>query len=259
MDYTYQMAELNPDIYFLHCSGYKVRENMSTYFGRMYQMRYLTGIVAGLRTESDKIGYLAAFPIPEVVRGANAFALGVKSVNPQATVKLSWSHTWYDPALEQALAFELIDSGCDVIAQHQDTVSPQVAAQMRGVWSIGYNSPMGFFAPDSYLTAAIWNWTPFMIDQVQKVVDGTWVSTEYWGGVEDDVVRLDGITTNAAPGTQTAVDNALNSIKTGFTIFEGPIYDNEGNLRIPAGSKMTDAEKLSFDWLVDNIEGVIER
>ena len=258
MDYTYQMAVKYPNLYFFHCSGYKMRENMSIYFGRMYQIRYLTGIVAGLRTITNQIGYIAAFPIAEVVRGADAFALGVKSVNPEAIVKLRWSYTWYDSALEKQIAFELIDIGCDVIAQHQDTVSPQVAAQEKGVWSIGYNSPMGFFAPDAYLTGAIWNWGPYLIDQVRKIDNGTWAPSSYWGGIEDDVVRLDSLTENNAPGAQEAVNRAIENIKGGFDIFEGPLYDNEGALRVPEGIGLTDEEKLSLDWFVDNIEGRVD-
>ena len=123
----------------MHCSGYKTASNMGNYFGRIYQARYLTGMVAGKQTQSNIIGYVAAFPIPEVVRGIDAFTLGVKAVNPKAIVKVIWSNTWYDPAKEKQAALTLIDAGADVITQHQDTVGPQLAAEERGKWSIGYN------------------------------------------------------------------------------------------------------------------------
>ena len=252
-DYIYKMAEKYPDLYFFHCSGDITRENMSQYFGKIYQPRYLTGIVAGLRTQTNKIGYVAAYPIPEVIRGVDAFALGVKSVNPEAEIRINWSYSWYDPALEKDLALELIGLGCDVIAQHQDTVSPQVAAQEMGVWSIGYNSPMGFFAEDAYLTGAIWNWAPYMVDQVRNILNGTWSSSKYWGGIEDDVVRLDTLTKNVSPGAQEAVDSAYNALINGFNIFEGPIYDNEGTIRVPEGTALTDDEIWSLTWFVDNI------
>ncbi|MCD6546172.1 MAG: BMP family ABC transporter substrate-binding protein, partial [Thermotogae bacterium] len=158
MDATLMAAQEFPKIHFFHCSGYKTAENMTAYFGRMYQPRFLSGIVAGMMTKSNIIGYVAAHPIPEVIRGINAFALGVKLVNPRAKVKVVWTNTWYDPATEKEAALSLIDAGADVIAQHQDSPAPQQAAQERGVYSIGYNSDMSAFAPKAHLTAPIWNW-----------------------------------------------------------------------------------------------------
>lgn len=253
MNQTVIMAEKNPDVYFFHCSGNETRENMSAYFGKIYQVRYLTGIVAGLRTETNQIGYVAAHPIPEVIRGADAFALGVKSVNPDAVIKINWSHSWYDTGLEKALALELIRSGCDVIAQHQDSIMPQIAAEEEGVWSIGYNSPMGFFSPNAYLTGSLWNWESYMVGQVRAIENGTWKSSNYNGGLEDGVVLLEELTDNVAPGTHEVVDGAIRRIKDGFDIFEGPIYDNTGTLRVPEGKSLTDGEKLAMDWFTDNI------
>ena len=256
MGYTAEMAERNPDIYFFHCSGYMTSENMSAYFGRMYQMRYLTGIVAGLRTETNQIGYVAAHPIPEVRRGINAFALGVKSVNPDAVVNVIWTHSWLNTGLERDLAMQLIHAGSDVIAQHQDSLLPQIAAQEEGIWGIGYNSPMGFFSPTAYLTAAIWNWGPYMVDQVSQIIDGTWESSNYWGGFETGIVMLEELTDNVAPGTHEAVEEAMRHIRSGFDVFTGPIYDNMGNLRLHPRATMLDSEKLSIDWFVDNVREV---
>ena len=253
MDYTVKMAEKHPDVYFFHCAGYKTLPNLSTYFGRMYQIRYMSGIVAGMRTKTNKIGYIAAFPVPEVIRGANAFALGVKSVNPNAKIYLKWSNAWANLSQERALALDLLDEGCDVLAQHQDTVSPQIAAQDRGAWSIGYNSPMGAFAQNAYLTGALWNWGPYMIAQIQRIADGTWKSSQYWGGMEDDVIRLDALTKNVAPGTPEAVEEARRRILRGFDVFEGAIHDNAGRLRVPEGRTLSDEEKLTMDWFVDNV------
>ena len=253
MEYTAAMAEMNPDVYFFHCSGYMTRENMSAYFGRMYQMRYLTGIVAGLRTETNQIGYVAAHPIPEVRRGINAFALGVKSVNPNAVVNVIWTSSWLNTGLERELAMQLIQSGNDVIAQHQDSLLPQITTEEQGIWGIGYNSPMGFFSPNAYLTAAIWNWGPYMVDQVRQILEGTWVSSNYWGGVETGIVMLEELTGNVAPGTQEAVDEAMQRIIDGFDVFTGPIFDNAGGLRVLAGRTMPDSEKLAIDWFVDNV------
>lgn len=255
MGYTAQMAEMYPHVYFFHCSGNETRENMSVYFGRMYQARYLTGIVAGLRTETNKIGYIAAYPIPEVIRGVDAFALGVKRVNPDAKIYIKWSDTWIDHGIERELALRLLDEGCDVLAQHQDTISPQIVAQEQGAWSIGYNSPMGFFAKDAYLTGAVWDWAPYMIGQVQAIASGTWKSSDHWDGLKEGIVRLEPLTGNVAEGTQEAVNAAIQRILEGFDIFEGPVYGDDGQLRIPEGVVLTDEEKLSMDWYVDNIVG----
>lgn len=251
------LAKKYSDIYFINCAGMASGKNLANFFGRMYQVRYLTGIVAGLRTRTNKLGYVAAFPVPEVIRGANAFALGVKSVNPEAKIYIDWTHAWYDPGKARAFALSLIDRGCDVIAQHQDSVSPQVAAEERGVWSIGYHASMEFFAPNAYLTGASWNWAPYFINQVTMVQNGTWTPSNYWGGLEDDVVRLDPLTAHVAPGTQEAVNKAIAAIRKGFDIFVGPLHDNTGALRAPKGHTMTDDEKLSMMWLVDNIVGSV--
>ncbi|MCL4442351.1 MAG: BMP family ABC transporter substrate-binding protein, partial [Firmicutes bacterium] len=147
MDPTINVAKKYPNVVFMHCSGFKTAENVGTYFGRMYQARYLTGIVAGKTTKSNLIGYVGAYPIPEVVRGINAFTQGVRSVNPKAKVKVVWTNTWYDPAKEKEAGKTLLDAGCDVIAQHQDTPGPQQAAEEKGKFGIGYNSDMSKFAP----------------------------------------------------------------------------------------------------------------
>lgn len=258
MDYVEALSHEFPDVYFMHCSGYKTTKNMSSYFGRIEQMRYLAGIVAGMKTETNKIGYVAAMTIPECVRGANAFALGVKSVNPDAVVEIKWTNTWYDPTAEKAAAISLLDNGCDVIAQHQDTTAPQVAAEERGAFAIGYNSSTAFAAPGAYLTAPIWNWGSYFVQEVQKIIDGTWESSAFWGGWETGVVALDDLTELVAPGTEEAVDAAFEKIKNGFNVFSGPIYDNQGNLRIKEGEAASDEEQLNMMWLVDNIIGSVE-
>ncbi len=147
MDSMLKVAKKFPDVVFEHCSGFKPAKNMGNYFGRMYQARYLSGMVAGYMTKSNILGYVAAFPIPEVIRGINAFALGAQAVNPKAEVRVVWTKTWYDPATEKEAAKSLLDVGADVIAQHQDSPGPQEAAQEKGVYSIGYNSDMSKLCP----------------------------------------------------------------------------------------------------------------
>jgi len=256
MEYTLEMAKEHPDIKFLHCSGYRMHDNMSNYFGRIYQARYLTGIVAGMKTESNKIGYVAAFGIPEVVRGLNAFTLGVRSVNPEAEVHVRWTKTWYDPAKEKDAAIALLDEGCDVIGQHQDTPGPQQAAEERGKWAIGYNSDMSAAAPNANMTSAVWNWGPFYERQVKAVMDGTWKSESYWGGFEDGIVNVAPLTKNAPDGAQAKIDSIIPTFKDkSFEPFTGPLNDNTGTQRVAPGVKMTDDELLSFDWLIEGVIG----
>lgn len=259
-DYVYDLAQEYPNVKFLHCSGDKSSENMLNYFGRMYQPRFLSGLVAGMKTETNKIGYVAAYPIAECIRGINAFTLGVRTVNPDATVEVVWTSTWYDPATEKQAAIALLDNGCDVIAQHQDTTSPQQAAEERGKWSIGYNCDTSDVATKSYMTAPVWNWGPYYVDQIQKVLDGKWKAENYWGGMEDGIVALAPLTKNAPEGAQAVVDEWTEKIKSGeFKVFQGPIKDQSGNIKVPEGTVMTDAELLSFDWFVEGVIGNISQ
>ncbi|HCZ05979.1 MAG: basic rane protein [Thermotogota bacterium] len=260
MDATLNVAKQFPKTKFLHCSGYKTYTNMSAYFGRMYEPRYLSGLIAGVMTKSNKIGYVAAHPIPEVIRGINAFALGVKAVNPEAKVYVVWSNTWYDPATEKEAAISLLNAGCDVITQHQDSPAPQQAAQEYGAYSIGYNSDMSVFAPKAYLTAPVWNWGVYYEKVIREVLNGTWKSENFWGGMDTGVVDLGPMTDLVPAGTQ----NLVNAVKQAiiakkFHPFTGPIYDQEGKLRIPAGEVASDEMLLSMDWFVDNVVGTIPK
>jgi len=261
MDYVVEAAKNHPDVKFMHCSGYKMADNLGVYFGRMYQPRYLSGIVAGLKTKTNKIGYVAAFEIPEVLRGINAFTMGVRSVNPDATVSVKWTHTWIDAPRAKEAAKALLNEGCDVLAQHQDAPGPQVAAEEAGVWSIGYNLDMTSIAPKAHMTSPVWDWGPFYVEQVQAVIDGTWKPVNYWGGMEDPVVSLSPLTGNAPEGAQEAVDKAKADILSSENkIWTGPIKDNEGVVRVPEGVTLTDEQLTSteFNWLVEGVIGKIE-
>ncbi|AKI97373.1 BMP family ABC transporter substrate-binding protein [Kosmotoga pacifica] len=259
MDPIINVAKKYPKTIFMHCSGYKTAENVGTYFGRMYEPRFLTGLIAGIMTKSNIIGYVAAHPIPEVIRGINAFALGVKYVNPNAKVHVIWSNTWYDPAMEKEAAISLLDMGADVIAQHQDSPAPQQAAQQYGAYSIGYNSDMREFAPKAYLGAPIWNWGPYYEKVIRDVMAGTWKSEQYWGGMADGVVDID--ISDLVPDTVKKLVSVFKDaiIEGKFHPFSGPIYDQDGNLRIPAGDVASDGELLSMDWFVDNVVGTIPK
>lgn len=260
MDAMVNVAKKYPDTIFMHCSGYKTASNMGNYFGRIYQARYLTGMVAGKQTQSNIIGYVAAFPIPEVVRGIDAFTLGVKAVNPKAIVKVIWSNTWYDPAKEKQAALTLIDAGADVITQHQDTVGPQLAAEERGKWSIGYNMDMSKAAPKAVLTSAIWNWGPYYEKVVKEVQAGTWKSGAYWGSMKDNVVDIAPYGPMVPETTRTLVNQAKQDIISGkLDPFAGPIKDQDGKVRVEQGQVLSDADLLKIDWFVEGVDGYISK
>lgn len=258
MDYIEELSYEYPNVKFLHASGYKKTENMTNFFGRIYQARYLSGIVAGMQTESDKIGYVAAFPIPEVIRGINAFTLGVKSVNPNATVEVVWTNTWYDPSKEKDAAIALLDKGADVIAQHQDTAGPQQAAEERGMWSVGYNTDMTAVAPKAHLTAPIWNWGPYLVSQVEAVKNGTWKNDSYWGGLKEGVVALAPLTKNVNSNAAEVVDQYAEKIIDGnFHVFQGEIRNQSGEVVVNKDETLTDGELLGMNWFVEGVIGKI--
>ena len=256
MDPTLTVAEEFPDVRFEHCSGYKTAPNMSTYFGRMYQPRFLSGLVAGSATETNKIGYVAAFPIPEVIRGINAFTLGVRAANPEATVHVVWTNTWFGPPQEKEAAEALLAEGCDVIAQHQDTTEPQKAAQEKGALSIGYDSDMGSMVGDSVLTSPMWNWGPYYVREVQAVMDGTWKSGQYWGSMADGIVQLAPFSPKVPEEVKTLVKEYQDKILSGeWDVFDGPINGQGGEPAVAEGMSLTDGEMLSMDWFVEGVVG----
>jgi len=260
MDPTMKVAKEFPNVKFMHCSGFKKAANVNNYFGRMYQARYLTGMVAGYMTKSNVIGYVAAFPIPEVIRGINAFSLGVQAANPKAQVRVVWTKTWYDPALEKDAAISLLDVGADIIAQHQDSPGPQEAAQERGVYSIGYNSDMSTFAPKAHLTGAIWNWAPLYVETVKEIKDGTWKGDQsLWWGMEKGIVDLAPYGDMVPEEVRTKVDTRKDEIKKGaFTVFAGPIKNQKGDIVIPEGQSATDEQMLGMTWFVKGVVGTTE-
>lgn len=259
MDPTLKVAKQYPDTVFMHCSGFKAHENMGNYFGRMYQARYLTGLVAGAMTESNIIGYAAAFPIPEVIRGINAFTLGVREVNPEAQVRVVWTKTWYDPALEKEAAKSLLDVGADVIAQHQDSPGPQEAAQEKGVYSIGYNTDMSQFAPEAHLTSPIWNWEVYYTDVIEKVQAGEWKSTSDWWGMEHGIVDLAPFGPMVPADVKKMVEAKKLEVANGQeTIFKGPIKNQAGEVVIPDGKSAEDGELLGMTWFVEGVVGSTE-
>jgi basic membrane protein A and related proteins len=256
MDPMEAIAPRYPDVVFEHATGYKTGENLATYFGAAEEARYLSGLVAGSASESGQLGYVAAFPIPEVIRGINAFTLGVREVNPEATVQVVWTSTWYGPDLEKQAAESLLDRGVDVVAQHQDTPAPGQAAEERDAYWVGYNSDMERFAPAAWLTAPVWNWGPYYIETAQAVIDGTWQSREYYGSMADGMVDLAPFGEAVDDETVALVDERRQEIVDGsFAPFTGPLADQDGEVRVEDGVAMTLGELLSMDWFVEGVIG----
>ncbi len=246
METTAQMAEEYPDVYFSHGTGYMSNgKNFNNYFGRIYQPRYLSGIVAGMNTKTNKIGYVAAMGSEnsEVTGGIDAFALGVYSVNPSAQIYVKVTNSWYDPEAEKAAASTLLDMNCDVITQHCDTTYPQLLAQQKNVYSIGYNSDMSKDAPDACLCSVIWNWSAYYTAAVQSVIDGTWDGSNYYGGMNENLVGITQLADFCKSGTQQKVDEAKKDIISGkLGIFDGVIETNTGTTVGESGKTLKDSD-----------------
>ncbi|MDR2162683.1 MAG: BMP family ABC transporter substrate-binding protein [Clostridiales Family XIII bacterium] len=257
--YVEKLADEFPNIYFNHATGTVTKTNLSTYMGRLYQSQYLAGIAAGLKTESGQIGYVASFPLPEVVSQINAFTLGARSVNPSATVNVKWTNSWYDPVTEKSAGLELVNTGSDIVIAYLDTMSAQIAAAEKGAWAIGCSTSGAKVLPDVYLTAPIFNWANFYTKNVQDIVDGTWKPDFQFLGLETGVVDIDPLTGNNADGAAEKVAAAKEAIIAGeLNVFGGEIKDNEGNAKVPADGALTDEEILTINWFVEGVNGKIE-
>ena len=190
MEQMLKVAEKFPDVKFEHATGYKTAENMSVYSSKFYEGRYIQGVIAGHMSEKGKAGYIASFPIPEVVRGINAFYLGATTVNPDFDIDVVWVNTWYDPSLESDAAKALIQQGADIITQHTDSPAALQVAQQNGVKAFGQASDMINFAPDTQLTAILDIWGPYYVERVKAVLDGTWEKSDTWGGMDTGMVEM---------------------------------------------------------------------
>ena len=275
MDTTEALAKEYPNVIFSHGTGYKSNEtNFNNYFGRIYQARYLSGIAAGLKTKSNKIGYVAAYgtELAETCSGINAFALGVQSVNPEAEVYVKSLNSWFDPANETAYAEALIELGCDVIAQHCDTANPQIAAQTKGVFGCGYNSDMTAEAPKAHLTAPIWNWGVYYTAATKAAMDGTWAEFgNYYGSLADGLVDVSPLSENCAENTAEYIKLVKDLFKEGtWDVFSGvklsfkdgaivktdaDLKDNAGKVIVPAGGASVEDSVItgSMNYFVEGV------
>ena len=255
MNPTVKVAKQFPNVRFEHATGYKRTDNVSTYNARFYEGRYIAGVIAGKMTKSEIIGYVASHPIPEVVRGINAFTLGLRSINPQATVKVVWVNSWYDPGKESDAAKSLIDQGADILLQHTDSPAPLQVAQNRGVFGFGQASDMSAFAPKAQLSAIIDNWDGYYVSRARAVLDGEWKSADTWGGLNDGLVEMAAYT-NMPSDVAALAKETEEKIRSGkMHPFTGPIKNQAGEIKAAAGQPLDDGTLLGMDWYVEGVEG----
>jgi basic membrane protein A len=255
MDICEKLALEFPSVVFAHASGYKYNAtNFTNYFGRSYQAKYLSGIVAGTMTKTGKIGFVAprGMENSEVSCNLNAFAIGVESVNPDARIYIKVTNSWFDPMGESVAARALIAEGCDIISQDVDSPTPQVEAERAGVWGIGYNTDMAVDAPAAVLTSVLWHWEAYYSVLVQSVIDGTFTTAPYFGSLKDGIVELAPLSRNVSWDQKTV--SLLNEerwrIESGaFDVFNGILATNDGRLIGKMGENLSDEEVHSgIDW-----------
>ena len=259
MNPTLKVAKRFPNVKFEHATGYKQAKNVATYSARFYEGRYIAGVIAGKTSTTNKIGYVASFPIPEVVRGINAFLIGARSVNPKMSISVVWVNSWYDPGKEGDAAKALIDQGADIITQHTDSPAPLQVAQNRGVKGFGQASDMTHFAPKAQLSAIIDDWNPYYIERVRAVIDGTWKSQDVWQGLKEGMVQM-------APYRNMPADVAKLATETQEAIrsgklhpFAGPIKDQSGKIVVPAGKVADAGMLLGMNFYVEGVEGSLPK
>ncbi|WP_460059892.1 BMP family ABC transporter substrate-binding protein [Pseudomonas sp. S2_A05] len=254
MNPTVKVAKQFPKVTFEHATGYKQDKNLGTYLARTYEGRYVGGFLAAKMTKTKKIGYVASFPIPEVIRDINAIQLALNKYNPGTEIKVVWVNSWFDPGKEADAANALIDQGVDVVFQHTDSPAPIQAAERRGVYAVGYASDMARFGPKAVLTSIVNDWAPHYIQATQSVIDHTWKSQDYWGGLKEGTVELPISDLVPAP-VKAEAEQLIADIKSGaLQPFTGPIKDQAGVEKIPAGVSATNAELASMNYYVEGMK-----
>ena len=263
MEPTLKVAKDFPDVKFESITGYKTAPNVAAANARYYEGRYLAGIAAGRMTQTDIAGYVAGFPIPEVLQGINAFTLGMRSVNPKTQVKVVWLNAWFDPPRERDAAMTLFNQNVDVIAFHTGSNAVMVAAQERGKMAIAYHSDMRRVAPDAQVVAVTHEWGRYYTERARAVLDGSWKSGNVWDGVAQGMVKVDAFGPKVPLAVQQEVLAQQKEIAGGrlkpFAALNSAVKDNEGVTVIPAGSALADREILGMNWLVEGVQGKLPR
>jgi simple sugar transport system substrate-binding protein len=259
MDQTIEVAEQFPDVKFEHATGYKRADNVSTYSARFYEGRAIQGHIAGQITDSNIIGYIGSYPIPEVIRGINSAWIHAREVNPEVEFRIVWVYTWFDPAKEAEAARALIDQGADVILQHTDSTAPQAAAaEAGGVYTFGQASDMYQFAPMPRVSSIIDDWAPYYIDRVQAVIDGTWESTDTWDGIGPGMVGIGEITDAVPEEVRVSALALKDRLASGeYHAFTGPLNRQDGTPWLAEGETADDGTLLGMDFYVEGLTGEI--
>jgi simple sugar transport system substrate-binding protein len=256
MNPTVKVAHEFPKVKFEHATGYKRAANLATYSGRFYEGRFLAGVIAGRMTKSNVIGFVGAYPIPEVVQNINAYAIGARLVNPKTVVKVVWVSTWYDPGKERAAADTLMSQGADVLVTHTDSAAVQEAGEQRGVWTVGFNSDMGRYGPKTCLSSVVSDWSGYYVQEVEAAMDGTWKSHDTWGGLKEGMVVMAPFNPAMPKPVADEVMARRDDVIAGkLAPFQGPLKDQAGAEKVPAGGKLADEQILGMNWLAEGVEG----
>ena len=253
MNYVERVARAFPKTAFLHATGYKTGKNMGVYNARFYEGRYLNGVIAGYMTKSNVLGYVGAFPIPEVLQGINAFARGARSVNPNAEVRVIWVNSWYDPGKEREAANTLLAQNADIVTHHTDSTAVVQAAEERGKWAFGYHSDMSKYGPKAHLTATTHHWGDFYHQTVEQVLAGNWQPPRLWGGMKDGMVKLAPLGPAVPPEVRAKIEKLEADMVSGaLHAFAGPVVDQDGKTR-HANGPMSDDALGKMDYFVQGV------
>ena len=260
MNATVKVAQSSPNVIFEHATGYKTAKNLGVYEARFYEGAYLLGVVAGKMTKSNTLGFIASFPIPEVIRNINAYTQGARSVNPKIKTKVIWVNSWYDPAKERQAAETLIAQGADMLCQNTDSPAVVQVAQEKGAYAFGWDSDMSKFAPKAHLTANTNNWGVFYVATIKKVLDGTWKPEVVKWGLKENLVVMAPLNPAVTPDATKAFEEKKKAMIDGkLAPFDGPVKDQSGAVKIAAGSTMPLDQLMSFNWYVEGVDGSIPR
>ena len=257
MNPTLKVAEEFKDVKFEHATGYKTAANVNTYNARFYEGRYLAGMIAGRMTKTNTLGYVAAFPIPEVLQGINAFAVGARSVNPKAQVRVVWVNTWYDPGKERDAASALMGQGADVVTHHTDSTATVAAAEEKGRMAVAYHSNMAKYGPNAQLVAVTHHWGEYYTKRARAVLDGTWKVEPVWGGIREGMIKLEGLSDKLPKDLVDAVKAREDEMRKGaFHPFTGPVRSNDGKVVLDSGA-LSDEQLSKMDYYVEGVVGKV--
>lgn len=260
MNPTLKVARDFPNVKFEHATGIRRADNVSSYGARFYEGRSVIGTIAGMMTKTQTIGYIGSFPIPEVVRGINAFTIAMRKVNPDAQVKVVWVNSWYDPGKEADAAKALIDQGADIITQHTDSPAPLQVAEERGVLGFGQASDMVAFAPKAQLTSIIDNWDGYYIERTQAVLDGTWEAMDTWDGIDSGMVSFPEYNEIIPDDVKAAAEVIREGIIDGtLHPFQGPLFNQDGEEILAEGGVLDDKELLGMNYYVEGVQGELPK